>query len=188
MPRLSTGTDSKQNYETPSDLIYAIEKRFGKILVDLAADIFNKKARDFYSERYYSPESGCLGIDSLAQDWAQLSVFMRARAGVFFLNPPFKKIAPWAEKCAQTRPHLRTQHTIILLIPAAPGSNYHRDYFHNQCLNLWLNGRPIFDGKDPFPKDCALHVFGSNIEPDYDVWEWKKDVPEELLIKTRRAA
>lgn len=49
-PRVTTGEDSKQDYATPLELIAAVEKRFGKVVFDLAAHSENTK-----HERYFAP-------------------------------------------------------------------------------------------------------------------------------------
>jgi hypothetical protein len=51
MTRLSTGSDSKQDYKTPSDFIEAVKTRFGSIFFDLAAHAENTQCH-----RYYAPE------------------------------------------------------------------------------------------------------------------------------------
>lgn len=50
-PRVTSGEDSKQDYETPDDLMASVEKRFGQVKFDLAAHRGNKK-----HARYFAPE------------------------------------------------------------------------------------------------------------------------------------
>ena len=91
-----------------------------------------------------------------------------AIGGLLWLNPPFGKITPWAAKChAEAAKGAR----IALLVPASIGSNWYRDNIHDRHRVLFLNGRIVFDGKNGFPKDCMLVIFGD--EPGFDVWTWK---------------
>jgi hypothetical protein len=40
---------------------------------------------------------------------------------------------------------------------------------------LLLNGRLTFDGcAAPYPKDCILALYGPEIAPGYEVWNWRK--------------
>lgn len=151
-----TGSSSGE-YATPPEFIAAVKRKFGvtEFDYDLAASPENTKAKHFFTEEE----------DSLKQEWPNY--------GDLWLNPPYAKIAPWAEKCA--RYCFRQKIRIFFLVPAAVGSNWWRDHVHNKAKVRFLNGRISFDGKAPYPKDCALCVYG--IEPGYEVWSWKKGVP-----------
>lgn len=147
---------SKQDYETPNDLIVAIEGRFGKIAFDLAASESNKKAKDFFSEEQ----------NSLVQDWSVLK-------GNLWLNPPFANIAPWAGKCLLTALCVNPDQRIMLLIPASVGSVWYSRFVHNQAYVLALDPRLKFVGaKDCYPKDCVLAVYGNGLR-GFDTWRWK---------------
>lgn len=154
MPAQKPGL-SKQDYATPPEFMNAVKLRFGipAFAYDLAASRENTKARHFFCEEQ----------DSLKQDW------MRLR-GDLWLNPPYAHIAPWAEKCAASRPH-GIERRIFFLVPAAVGSNWFAQHVDGKALVLLLNGRISFDGKAPYPKDCILAVFG--MKPGYEVWPWK---------------
>lgn len=161
MPKQKPGK-SRQDYETPDDLIAAIEQRFGPLVFDLAANAKNKKCAVYYNTR----------MDSLRQDWSQL-------AGNLWLNPPFAHIDPWAEKCKESV--WRWQHinesvaipfTIFLLTPASIGSEWFRNHVYGQAHVIGLNPRLHFVGEeDPYPKDCMLSLFGR--QPGFEVWRWK---------------
>lgn len=69
-PRISTGTDSKQDYGTPADFLAAVEGRFGPIVIDLAAHAGNHK-----HARYFAPamfvekvERGKTDLNALVRD------------------------------------------------------------------------------------------------------------------------
>lgn len=167
MPRQKPGL-SKQDYATPPDLIAAIKKRFGvkEFAYDLAASQENTKAKFFFCEEQ----------DSLKQDWLKLR-------GDLWLNPPFSRIGPWAEKCfsttwRNTEPHLshvgpimRRDRRIFFLVPAAVGANWWRESVDGKARVFFLNGRPSFDGVGPYSKDIALCLYAD--KPGYECWRWK---------------
>src|SRR5512133_3562881 len=90
---------SRQDYGTPRELIAAVEARFNRLDMDLAASPSNAKAPMHYSQ----------ADDSLAQDWTCLH-------GNLWLNPPFADLEPWARKCAESAGEGRR---IFLLTPAS---------------------------------------------------------------------
>lgn len=57
-PRISTGTDSKQDYQTPADFMGAVTKRFGSPTFDLAAHAGNHQF-----DRYYAPAEFVLKVE-----------------------------------------------------------------------------------------------------------------------------
>lgn len=57
-PRVTSGTDSKQDFGTPKVFLDAVEKRFGPIAIDLAAHSGNKVA-----SRYFAPPNFTRKID-----------------------------------------------------------------------------------------------------------------------------
>lgn len=144
---------SKQDYETPWELIRAIEKRWGPIACDLAATPDNFKSRNGC---FITPER-----DSLSVDWHHYT-------GLLFLNPPFGDIKPWAKKCSEES--VRGAR-IAFLVPASVGSAWFADYVHGKALVCPLLPRVSFDGKNPFPKDCMVCVYGPT--PGFEPWRWK---------------
>jgi phage N-6-adenine-methyltransferase len=151
---------SKQDYATPRVFLNEVRRRFGPIWWDLAAISTNCVVGPV-SLRFYGPGSPH-GENSLAQKWQTID-------GNLWLNPPFDRIGPWAQKCADTP--CGKGRRILLLVPAAVGSNWWRDHVHGTARVLFLNGRLSFDGKNPYPKDCALCVYG---EPHgYEIWSWR---------------
>lgn len=150
---------SKQDYSTPADFMEAVEKRFGRMQVDLAATAENAKAK-----RFVTPEE-----DSLSLRWQYAFAGKRC-----WLNPPFERIAPWAAKCLSDGldPAFRLGR-IFFLTPASIGANWFAEYVHQRALVIALRGRLSFDGKDPYPKDCMLSVFGAGVVPGFEVWDWR---------------
>src|SRR3954465_2086683 len=116
---------SKQDYETPWELIWAINKRFGALDCDLAADPFKAKAKCWIEE----------SKDSLKQDWLIYT-------GTCFLNPPFNLITPWAEKCAR---EASRGCKILFLTPASVDSNWWANYVHGKAWVEFLSPRISFD-------------------------------------------
>jgi site-specific DNA-methyltransferase (adenine-specific) len=166
---------SKQDYETPPDLIAAIEARWGKLTVDLAARADNAKC-----PRFITPEQ-----DSLVQDWAAW-----IGDGIGWLNPEFADISEWAAKCAGCI-GIRA----IMLTPASIGSEWFADHCELTAKVVGLRPRICFGGchqlypaKHPkagqrncdescfgcatYPKDCMLTLWGFG-PPTFESWRWK---------------
>lgn len=104
--------------------------------------------------------------DSLSRAWHTLK-------GLLWLNPPFGNIAPWARKCHE---EAEKGADILLLIPAAVGSNWFQDYVHRKATVYFLNPRLSFDGKNSFPKDCVLAHYFATVKDgsfSYETWRWK---------------
>jgi phage N-6-adenine-methyltransferase len=161
---------SRQDYATPSDFLNAFRARFGDIVFDLAAH-----ERNHVAERYFSPSQ-----DLLSQDWgAELDKCSQRQW--LWLNPPFANIGPWAWKCAR---HARRAHAtmrgIALLVPASVGSLWWYEHVAPHAQVYFLIGRLHFSEAGPFPKDCALCLFGP--EPGHHYWDWRDryDVPAGL--------
>lgn len=154
---------TKQDYGTPWEFIRAVEARFGRIEWDLAAHDENAKCVNFIG-----PDR-----DSLTVDWAELSP-----TGTLWLNPPFKNIDPWAEKCAAEG--ARRHGLIAMLTPASVGTDWFARYVHRKAIVLGLSPRMTFEGTvnpktgkpEPYPKDLMLSVFGMGMN-GFDVWRWK---------------
>lgn len=171
MVAVSSGKDSKQDYQTPKNFIQAVENRFGKISFDLAASAHNTQ-----HERYFAaPGSEDLfaeGYDLFAQDLGALSKTV-ARRSIMWLNPEFKRIEPYAEKIATAK--LVNEVRIGFLVPASIGSNWYRDFVYGKSATKHLHGRLCFDGIHPFPKDCLFALFGDS-ELGTTIWEWGRDI------------
>lgn len=140
-------------YGTPDDFLYIINKEFN-IEWDLAADKENAVVDNFYS----------LEENSLAKEWHKLN-------GWLWLNPPYKNIGEWAEKCAR---EAEKGAKILFLVPASVGSNWYRDWVYNKAHVRFLNGRLTFKGhKAPYPKDLLLAIYG--LPADQMVWNWRNN-------------
>ena len=145
---------SRQDWATPDDFLRAVENRFGRPNIDLAAGPENAVC-----DLYISAED-----DSLSIDWGMLGLVTA------WLNPPYSNIGPWVAKAAASAWSMRT----LVLIPASVGSNWWRDFVHDRAYVCLLNGRLTFKGATQvYPKDCALLVYGRGWEPGYEIWSWK---------------
>ena len=142
---------SKQDYATPEAFIKAVERRFGKLTIDLAASPENTQCGTYITEEQ----------DSLSVDWTMLT-------GLGWLNPPFGDIAPWAAKCAASAsPAFR----IIMLTPASVGSNWFAEHVHRKAIVLGISPRLSFDVKNAYPKDLMVTLWGFGAA-GFDVWRW----------------
>ena len=148
---------SKQDYQTPPELLRAIERDFNvtRWAADLACDASNKVC-----ELGYGPGSP-FGEDSFAADWML--------SGDLWLNQPFADIAPWVRKCATTERVGR----IFQLAPASVGANWYVDLVHGRAHVVSVSPRVTFVGcPDPYPKDLILMVW-SAVKGGFSTWRWK---------------
>ncbi len=154
MPQQRPGK-SEQTVGTPRDFLDAVTERFGAPEIDLAA-----VESVAVCDEFISPEA-----DSLSVEWNNLP------AQHLWLNPPYGKIAPWAEKCAgYTGPG-----NIYFLVPASVGSNWFAEHVDGHARVLFLSPRLKFVGHTrSYPKDLILAVFGRGAEPGYECWRWKR--------------
>lgn len=170
MPAQKPGR-SKQDYGTPWELIRAVEKRFDKLAVDLAA---NEDGSNAKAPRWL--------WNAFGVDWHAL-----APGEWLWLNPPFADIRPWAEKC---KFEATKGARIIMLTPASIGAEWFADHVEGgHSLIVGLRPRIAFEGgghqkscNDPqclgcqtYPKDCMLTVWGLNVAPvtPFCTWRWK---------------
>ncbi len=158
---VAASTHSVQTYGTPFEFLEAVEARFGLIGVDLAASSENAVHEDFL----------CEADASLSVPWAGLT------AANMWLNPPFKRIKPWARKCAtESAKGAR----ILFLVPASVGCGWFWDHVHGNALVCAVAPRLVFNGTpvnpktgrpDPFPKDLMLCAFGW--PAGFERWAWR---------------
>lgn len=149
--------DTKQDYGTPWEFIRAVEEKWGPLIHDLACTRENAKA----PSGYYYPE-----VDALAQRWAA-----DFPTGNLWLNPPFKNIEPWAEKCAWNG--IRRDGLIFLLTPASIGTDWFRAHVFPNARVLGVSPRITFEGtEDPYPKDLMLSIFGK-ATAGFGLWRYK---------------
>lgn len=175
MPAQKPGK-SKQDYGTPWELIRAVEKRWGKLALDLAAHDSGDNAKapawfgesDDYLKQKFTPG---LGLPDDALCWC---------------NPPFENIGPWAAKWL--RDSIKGAR-IIALVPASIGAEWFADHCESSARVVALRPRLAFEGGghqagcvdetcmgcQTYPKDCMLLLWGPGFEQDarFFTWRWK---------------
>ena len=163
MPPKQKPGSSKQDYSTPQVFVDAVKKllEIKEFKFDFAADAGNAKAPRWWSKTNDS-------LSHYAGYWAE-----QIEHGWGWLNPPFAHIGPWAEKCMEVKRH---EGQVALLVPAAVGSNWFRDYVDGHAQVLFLNGRLAFMPDKPkwlYPKDCILCLYSPVVAAQYEVWKWR---------------
>lgn len=145
----------KQNYTTPAPFIELVQRRWGlEFMVDFAADSVNARCPEFITE-----EQNSLSInwnDALRAAVHKYGTYEHTPSG--WLNPPFKKNPQFGAKA-----HAETDAGLVLatLTLSSLGTNWFKDNFKNNALNLILEDRMIFEGeKDPYPKELMLSLWG----------------------------
>ena len=159
MPAQKPRGQSKQDYMTEPAFLEAAKRRWriAQFDVDLAASENNVGAK-----RIITPQE-----DSLTVDWTMLR-------GDLWLNPPFANISPWAQKClgATLEERFLRDRRIFFLVPAAVGSRWFENFVHPFARVYLLRDRICFDGKNVYPKDCILAVYGEH--PGIEFWGWRR--------------
>jgi hypothetical protein len=173
MARISTGKNSKQDYQTPKALIESVEKRFGKITLDLAARSYNKVCDNYLApctgpEGPLSLDKEAYGIDSFDHDWAEL---YKKLGGNFWLNCEFGDIGKWSARCAL---EANKGAQILLLIPYGTTKAFMANVVGKANLYL-LEGRLQFIAGESFPKDCVIAHYGPAPDGGICFWDWKND-------------
>jgi phage N-6-adenine-methyltransferase len=155
--RMAASTTSKQDYGTPTVFTDAVQKRFGKIVFDLAA---HNDGSNAVVDRWYGPRD-----NSLEQRWHRIS-----KRGLLWLNPPFERIDLWVKKCAA---EAALGARIALLIPASIDAVWFREHVLGKAMVLGLSPRITFVGEThPYPKPMMLVVYDSGMH-GFDQWRWK---------------
>jgi len=145
---------SNQAVVTPREFLDAVERRFGRIGFDLAAHRGNRVV-----DEYFGPGSP-LAEDALGEDWDALG----ARADLLWLNPPFKTIAPWAKKAAESE-----NVTIALLAPASVCTGWFLDHVKPNAYVFELTPR-VFKVEI---RDCILAMFTPEGYVGRETWRWR---------------
>lgn len=157
---------SKQDVGTPKEFLDAVEKRFGKITLDLAAHESNHVC-----DKWLGPGSEWQDSLSPLSPW-----FTLGHNGVLWLNPPFGNIPQFVEKCAQQK-YLGAK--IAVLLPMALETKWYTNYVYRQAYTLILKPRLKFVGHvNVFPKGLILAYYDNLFYPkqSIEVWDWKNDI------------
>lgn len=151
---------SKQDVQTPNELMAAIQSQFNVQLwkMDLAADSTNSVS----GVRFLGPGSQ-ICEDSFKYQWPA--------DGDCWLNPPFSDIEPWAARCFHVSQ--KRAGRIFMLVPASTGANWFQDYLDGAAHCIFLSPRVQFVGHThPYPKDLVLAIW-SGVCGGYSTWRWK---------------
>ena len=157
MPAQKPGR-SKQDYQTPLALLDAVRGwlEIDQFSLDLAASAENAVCPRYFTEA--DNALSCAWVDALGLGWA-------------WLNPPFAQMAPWVEKAYRES---QQGLALAMLVPAGVGSNWWRDWVHDKCRVLLLNGRVTFVGETTcYPKDCCVLIYHPQVAVGYEVWSWQ---------------
>lgn len=125
-------------------------------------------------------------LDAFAQSWSTISEEFKSPSGgpgLLWLNCEFSEIEPWAQRCKR---EAERGANILLLTPAAVGSNWYRDHVAGHASIDNLNGRLCFDGKNVFPKDCILSHYHLRSDRSVSVWNWRENKIHHVWGQWRR--
>ena len=172
MPKQKPGS-SKQGYETPPEFIKAVERRFGKIHVDLAATD-RSCSRGCH---FISPEQDSLSDAVDWMDWGLIDISDK-RHRCAWLNPPFADLEPWMMKALAYSNEAREKKLwampLVMLTPASIGTNWFANVVHGNALVLGLSPRITFVGETQgYPKDLMLTVWNCGVR-GFDCWRWDR--------------
>src|SRR5262245_31145097 len=174
MPEQKPGR-SVQDYATPRAFLDAVEARFGRIVMDLAAHAGNAVCA-----RWFGP--GGLAEDALSVRWSRRD---SRPTGLLWLNPPFENIKLWAAKCMEEG---ELGARIAFLTPASVSAGWFARFVHGRALVLPLRPRLKFSGHTkPYPKDLMLSIFGPLTAPGFAPWQWFIPPKREKRAGRRRA-
>lgn len=168
LPRRATDVrdraTTEQDVGTPLALIEAVQKRLGKIELDLASTEELAVVSSFISPAQ----------ESLSMPWHQIGHLKHRPNGWGWLNPPFGQSAKWVAKCAE---EAARGARLIVLLQAAVDSNYFAEHIYGRAEVWFLQGRLTFRGHtQPYPKGCMLCIYAPGRFPHLRVWDWKRDV------------
>jgi len=161
----------KQDHATPDSFMKYINQMYPTVF-DLAADDRNSKCPRWWNEQ----------ANSLDQDWARMYSLLeynsKKHAQYYWLNPPFKRVAPWMEKCADAS---EAGTRIVTLTLASRGTNWYYEWVKPYALSLVLTKRlKLIGEKDYFTKELMLNIYGTGM-----IGEGYLDVPKEFTFDKR---
>ncbi len=183
MSSVHVSSASKQDHATPPVLVGAIGRQFeADFDLDLAATAENAKCG-----RFIAPEEDSLSVDWKARLWQETEdhAFWRERPLAAWLNPPFRGVDPWMEKC---REEADRGCRIVSLTLASLGTGWYRNHVEGNALSLVLRKRIVFLGQsDPFPKELMVTLWGFGLTGfgfwDPPAWAVREDAPAEKLVE-----
>ncbi len=120
--------------------------------------------------RNYDPDA--YAFDAFGHDWAPLHQQTGyVTRGILWLNCEFSDITPWSRKCQLEA----AQGAHILLLTPMVMADWYVRHIAGSADVYQLSGRVSFDGKSPFPKDCAISHFHPGATGQLAIWDWRQD-------------
>lgn len=157
--------NSRQDYETPWELIRAVEARFGAFDWDLAATPGSQKA-----PRFIAPP-GTTDFDGPVDAFRTESTI--DVSGLCWLNPPFDALPKWSALAARVSCPGRHKRRVVFLAPAAVSTNWFAENVWPHASVLAIRPRVKFVGEsNGFPKDLMLALYGFDGPRSFDTWRW----------------
>lgn len=155
--------NSRQDYETPWELVRAVEARLGQSFDwDLAATPGSRKA-----PRFIAPP-GTTGHDGPVDAFSELSI--ADVRGLCWLNPPFNALPKWSALAARVA---SAERRVVFLAPAAVSTNWFAENVWPHARVLAIRPRVMFVGEsNGFPKDLMLALYGIGARSGFDTWRW----------------
>lgn len=143
-PRVSTGTESRQDYGTPPEFIAAVERRFGPIVHDLAAHAGNHR-----HARYFAPPRLSMTIERNAT----FDVRPLVRQGALLGDVQAALASPrWVTKKGKETAEIDVPNRD----PDAAAFDSFAQPWHRIDGLLWLN--PEFSDIGPWAAKCAAEA------------------------------
>jgi hypothetical protein len=152
-PRVTSGSDSKQDYRTPADFMAAVAKRFGTPTFDLAAHAGNHQF-----EPYFAPREFVVKVERGKSDDLEALIADVVRAGA---NPAearrltFEQFSDIRGKGKIVIPNRDTRAADLDALRLPSGSRRHWSPYVGAGLG-WLNCE--FADVDPWAEACAWNT------------------------------
>jgi hypothetical protein len=158
-------TKSDQSRLTPPEFLDAVERRFGPLVFDLAAE----RGKSVRGLPCFTKED-----DALSKSWrciqTDAGIGTMDLEGVRWLNPPFGMFTEFA---AQAAAEATARHPVLFLSLASVDSNWYWDHVFPNAIS-WAIDRIQFVGEThPFPKPLMLSYFGLGGGFGIQRWRWK---------------
>ena len=149
---------SRQIVGTDIRIIEAVEARFGRLEVDLAAIPELAKAPE-----YITPEMDSL---SYKTEWPINKLC--------WINPPFNNTGEFAKKAAGYRRAYGDRFKCLMLVPASIGTNWFINYCYPYASVIPLKGRPHFQGyEERAGVDFMLVNYSGEPGKLEQPWDWE---------------
>ncbi len=147
-----------QDYTTPPELVQYFARSNGvELILDLAASTENARCPFFITKE--RDEANELPVDWAVElmTVANHADLVHAYSGAW-LNPPFKRCAPFMERAAKAG---EEGAKIITLTLASLGTDWYRKWVKPYALSLILEERVRFLGQpDDYPKELMVSFYG----------------------------